>query len=150
MCTEKSRLQKQQLESKVTALRKSHLQFRNPSKYLSVPKPDLPKRDHARQKLHIEKKEGHLLKKMIKDVEVKLRSLRASQKNVCETYSKGVQAFFQKISRWQAEKIENNLLQQIEEEDIELNEELCAQRMTKPNGINKIWERYNPDFLAKP
>lgn len=58
--------------------------------------------------------------------------------------------FSRKARRWRAEKIENDLLQQIEEEDIELNEELCAQRMTTSNGMDKIWERYDQDFLAEP
>lgn len=91
-----------------------------------------------------------MLEKRIKDVEAELRSLGASQKDVRKTHSEGVQAFFRKARRWRAEKIENDLLQQIEEEDIELNEELCAQRMIKSNGIDKIWERYDPDFLAEP
>ena len=137
-------------------LRKSHPQFRKPSKYLSVPKPNLPiesesaKQDCTRRRLHIEKKEGHLLEKRIKDVEAELRSFGASRKDVRETNSEGVKAFFRKARRWRVEKIENDLLQQIEEEDIEFNEELCAQRMTKSNGMDKIWERYDPDFLTEP
>ena len=91
-----------------------------------------------------------MLEKKIKDVKAKLRNLGASQKEVHETHSEGVQAFFRKARRWRAEKIENNLLQQIEDEDIKLNEELCAERMSRSNGMDKIWERYDQDFLAKP
>lgn len=153
---EKGRLQKQQLKSKVTALQKSHPRFRKPDMYLSAPKCNLPieseaeKQARAMQRLQIEKKEERLLEKRIKDVEAELRSSGASRKDVRETHSEGVQVFFRKARRWRAEKIENDLLQQIEEEDIELNEALCAQRMTTSNGMDKIWERYDQDFLAEP
>ena len=124
--------------------------------YLSVPKRNLPieseseKRDCAKRRIEIEKKEERLLEKRIKDVEAELRNLGASRKEVHETHSEGVQAFFRKARRWRAEKIENNLLQQIEDEDIELNEELCAEQMSRSNGMDKIWERYDQDFLAEP
>lgn len=81
-------------------------------------------------------------------MEADLRNSGASRKDVRKTHSD--KFFFRKARRWRAEKIENNLLQQIEEEDIELNEELCAQRMTTSNGMDKIWERYDQDFLAEP
>lgn len=55
-----------------------------------------------------------------------------------ETQSEGVQGFFRKARRWRSEKIENDLLQQIEEEDIELNEALCGQRMRVSKGMDKI------------
>lgn len=99
---EKNRLQKQKLESKVTVLRKSYLRFWKPDIDFSVPKYNLPienkskKWDRARQKVEIEKKEECLLKKRIKDIEAKLKNLRASQKEVYRIYSEGVQAFFQK------------------------------------------------------
>lgn len=84
-------------------------------------------------------------------MEAELRSSGASRKDVHKIHSESVQVFFsRKARRWRAEKIENDLLQQIEEEDIEFNEELCAQRMTTSNGMDKIWERYDQDFLAEP
>lgn len=49
-----------------------------------------------------------------------------------------------------AEQVENYLLQKIEEENSKLNEDLCAQRMTASDGIDKIWERYDQNFIAKP
>ena len=64
--------------------------------------------------------------------------------------SEGVQHFFQKARQWQSEEQENNLLQKIEEEDMRLNEDLFARRMETSYGIDKIWERYNEEFLAKP
>lgn len=48
--------------------------------------------------------------------------------------------FFWKARRWRAEKTENDLIQQIEKEDMELNEAICAQRMTASNRMDKIWE----------
>ena len=48
-------------------------------------------------------------------------------KDVREIHSEGVQHFFRKARRWRAEQVENDLFQQIEEEDIRLNENLCAQ-----------------------
>lgn len=66
---EKGRLQKQQLESKVTALQKSHPRFRKPDMYLSAPKCNPPieseaeKQARAMRRLQIEKKEERLLKK---------------------------------------------------------------------------------------
>lgn len=71
-------------------------------------------------------------------MEAKLRSFGASRKDVHKINSKGMQNFFQKACRWQKEKIENNLFQQIEEEDIKLNKNLYAQRMTTSNGMYKI------------
>lgn len=59
---EKGRLQKQQLESKVTALQKPHPRFRKPDMYLLAPKCNLPieseakKRARAMRRLQIEKK----------------------------------------------------------------------------------------------
>lgn len=52
--------------------------------YLLVPKRNLPikskseKRDRARQRIKIEKKEERLLEKKMKDVEAKLRNLGVS------------------------------------------------------------------------
>lgn len=94
--------------------------------YLSVLKHNLliisksEKQDCARQKIEIEKKEGPLLERRIKDVEAELKNLGASQKEVHKTHSKDVQAFFRKARWWRAKKIENNLFQQIKEEDIEV------------------------------
>ena len=45
---------------------------------------------------------------------------------------------FRKARRWRAEKFEDTLLQQIEEEDAELNEDLCAEQMVTSNGMDKI------------
>lgn len=53
-----------------------------------------------------------------------LRSSGASRKDIRKTHSEGVKHFFRETCQWQAEKIENYLLQQIEEEDIELNKDL--------------------------
>ena len=92
-----------------------------------------------------------MLEQRIKDVEAELRSSGASRKDVRKTHSEGVRHFFsRKACQWRAEKIENDLLQQIEEEDIELNEDLCVQRMKTSNGMDKIWERYDQDLLAEP
>ena len=71
-------------------------------------------------------------------MEIELRSFGASRKDVRETHSEGVKHFFRKARPWRAEEIENDLLQQIEEEDIELNEDLFAQRMKTSNGMDKI------------
>lgn len=62
-------------------------------------------------------------------MEIELRSFGAFRKDVRKIHSEGVQHFFRKARQWRAEKIENNLFQQIEEEDIELNKNLYAQRM---------------------
>lgn len=84
--------------------------------YFSVPKHNLPikseskKQDRARRRIEIEKKEKRLLEKRFKDVKAELRNLGASQKEVHKIHSEGVQVFFRKTRRWQAEKIENNLL----------------------------------------
>ncbi len=37
----------------------------------------------------------------------------------------------------------------IEEEDVRLNEDLCARRMETSHGMDKIWERYDEEFLAE-
>lgn len=111
--------------------------------YLLAPKCSLPiknkaeKQARAVRKLQIEKKKEHLLEKRVKNVEAELISFRASQKDVHKTYSEDVQIFFQKACWWRVERIENNLLQQIEE-DIKLNEELYTQQMTKSNGMDRI------------
>lgn len=49
--------------------------------------------------------------------------------------------FFEKLGAGVQKKIENDLIQQIEKEDTELNEAICAQRMTASNRMDKIWER---------
>ena len=137
-------------------LQKSHPRFRKPDMYFSAPKCNLrieseaEKQARAMQRLQIKKKEERLLEKRIKDMEVKLISSKTSQKDIRKIHSEDVQVFFRKSCRWQAEKIENDLLQQIEEEDIELNKELCAQQMIMSNGMDKIWECYDQDFFAKP
>lgn len=58
--------------------------------------------------------------------------------------------FFQKACRWRSEKFEEDLLQKIEKEDVELNKELCGERMRISNGMDKIWERYDQDFFNQP
>ena len=134
---------------------KSHPQFRRHDLYLLAPIPKPPPPNEADncaraiQRLRIEKKEERLLEQRIKDIETGLRSCGASRKDIREIHSEGVQHFFRKARRWRTKQVENNLLQQIEEEDIRLNENLCAQRMTASNGIDKILERYDQGFLAE-
>ena len=153
---EKRRLQTQNLKSKNTVLQKPRPQFRRPDMYLSAPKRNpltqSKAESHVRaaRRLQIEKREERLLEQRIKDVEIELISSGASRKDIHEIHSEGVQHFFRKARRWRAEKIENDLLHQIEEEDIELNEDLCAQQMKTSNGMDKIWEQYDQDFFAKP
>ncbi len=79
-----------------------------------------------------------------------MRHLGATRKEVQESHNEGVQAFFRKARRWRSEKFEEDLLQKIEEEDIELNEELCGERMRISNGMDKIWDRYDQNFLNQP
>lgn len=136
-------------------------QFRRPHTHLLVsqrqplPVTPLPESnaDHGarlKRRTKIEKKEERLLEQRIKDIEADLRNLGASRQDVRETHNEGIRDFFRKARRWRAEKIENDVLQQIEDEDVELNETLCAQRMRASNGMDKIWERYDQDFLAQP
>ena len=134
----------------------SHPQFRRPDTYLSAPtknrSPPTEAKNRARTKrrLEIEKKEARLLEQRIKEVETEMRNLGASRKDIHEVHSEGVQHFFWKARRWRSEEQENNLLQKIEEEDIRLNEDLCARRMATSHGMDKIWERYDEEFLAEP
>ena len=102
------------------------------------------------RRVEIEKKEEQLLEQRVKEIETEMRHLGATQKEVQELHNEEVQAFFRKARRWRSEKFEKDLLQKIEKEDIKLNEELCGERMRISNGMDKIWERYDQDFLNQP
>lgn len=102
------------------------------------------------RRAEIGKKEEQLLEQRVKKIEKEMRHLGAMQKEIQESYSEGVQAFFRKACRWRSEKFEEDLLQKIKDKDIELNKKLCGKRMKIPNGMDKIWERYNQNFLNQP
>lgn len=70
-----------------------------PKRNLSI-KIEAKKHAYALQKLKIKKKEEPLLEIKIKEVEAKLKSFGASQKDVHKINSEGIQNFFQKACRW--------------------------------------------------
>lgn len=81
-----------------------------------------------------------LLEKRIKKIEAELRSLGASCKDIYEIHGKSIRYFFNKVHCWQAEKIKNYLLQQIDDKDVELNDSISAEQITRSNSIDQIWE----------
>ena len=76
-----------------------------------------------------------------------MRNPRAMQKKIQELYNEGIQAFFRKVCCRHSKKFEEDLLQKIVDEDIELNKELCGERIRISNGMDKILKRYDQDFL---
>lgn len=97
---EKKRLEKENLQFSVS--QKSCPKFQNPNTYTSAPKTSLrleKKVDEdarAIRRLQIEKKEGLLLEKRIKEVEAELRNSGACRKDILEIHKEGVQHFFRK------------------------------------------------------
>lgn len=64
--------------------------------------------------------------------------MEASCKDIHEIYSASLQNIFNKARYWRANKIENNLLKLIDDEDMELNGTLSAIQITRSKGIDQI------------
>lgn len=143
-------------QAKQTISPKPPPKFRRPDAYLSGSSHRLSilgsggNCAHATRRQKTAREEEGLLEKRIKEIEAELRSLGASRKDIREIHGAGVREFFNKARRWRAENIENDLLQRIDDEDVELNETISAERMTRSNGMDQIWERYDEAFLAEP